>query len=87
MSFQSTPFARRETFDGHLLGNFFIKFQSTPFARRETKWLGLQNIPGTVSIHSLRKKGDIVSIPDKIITGLFQSTPFARRETLLHVLQ
>jgi len=57
--FQSTPFARRETTGLYLYTKKDAPFQSTPFARRETKWLGLQNIPGTVSIHSLRKKGDL----------------------------
>ena len=56
-SFQSTPFARRETslFYQQYRG---LLFQSTPFARRETPVLIYWNGSFLVSIHSLRKKGD-----------------------------
>jgi len=39
--------------------NTILQFQSTPFARRETRPAGRTRVTRRVSIHSLRKKGDI----------------------------
>jgi len=78
--FQSTPFARRETFFARLIISP-IMFQSTPFARRETLLCRAGSSTLTVSIHSLRKKGDLRNTVKMSAVATFQSTPFARRET------
>jgi len=57
-------------------------FQSTPFARRETLLIHCHIWYNSVSIHSLRKKGDQPTDTQLTPEVLFQSTPFARRETV-----
>jgi len=63
-----------------------VMFQSTPFARRETTICQAIIRKCTVSIHSLRKKGDEAKITGLSADAVFQSTPFARRETHSFVL-
>ena len=78
---QSTPFARRETGMGpdELVE---LLLQSTPFARRETvSRIGISGSLIRASIHSLRKKGDVINGSAASPSAALQSTPFARRET------
>ena len=58
--FQSTPSARRETGGLDTSDDSQAEFQSTPSARRETCYRrGGAKLTKTISIHSLRKEGDL----------------------------
>ena len=78
--FQSTPFARRETWSSKQSSS--IWFQSTPFARRETE--GRESNPHTQAFQSTPfARRETSSINCQLTDWMFQSTPFARRETNL----
>ena len=61
LAFQSTPSAWRETpgTPCKVVSNF--AFQSTPSAWRETMFSGSCTQSATISIHSLRMEGDVIS--------------------------
>jgi len=56
--FNPLPSQEGRPYQEHQHPLLILSFQSTPFARRETSFTGRKIRIGTVSIHSLRKKGD-----------------------------
>ena len=73
------PHGGRHQFSCILHSN--CRFQSTPSAWRETQQLYLLYQYTSISIHSLRMEGDIVSELIFLLLEEFQSTPSAWRET------
>ena len=59
------------------------KFQSTPSARRATAGAVLGHAAHDISIHALRKEGDVLAEEILPLVLIFQSTPSARRATSL----